>query len=102
VKVTLYDAFGVADGPYIVGPDGTFVLRSNDTHPNGVYRVVASYDRYLSSEASGITGSPGDVIGLPLTTLRAGDINGDGEINILDLTALSGNFGKTSPQAWGP
>lgn len=102
VEVTLFDSFGVADGPVVVGPDGTFVLRSNDMRPNNIYRVVAAYDRYLSAEASGITANPGDVIDLGLVTLRAGDINGDGKINILDMTALSGNFYKESPQGWVP
>ena len=102
VEVTLFDSYGVADGPVVVGPDGKFTLRSNDMRPNNVYRVVAAYDRYLSAEASGITANPGDVIDLGLVTLRAGDINGDGKVNILDLTALSGNFYKESPQGWVP
>ena len=100
VEVTLYDSFGVVDGPVVVGSDGAFRLTANDE--TEIYRVVAEYPRYLSSEAAGITGVSGTVLNLGLTTLRAGDLNGDGVINILDLTALAGNFNKTTPQAWAP
>jgi hypothetical protein len=100
VEVWLFDSFGHVDGPVVVGPDGTFKLIANDEAET--YRVVAEYDRYLSSEATGITGTNGTTVNLGLTTLRAGDINGDGVINILDLTALGGNFNKTSPQVWAP
>ena len=100
VEVSLFDTFGHVDGPVVVGPDGVFRLVANDE--TETYRVVAKYPRYLSVEAAGLTGVSGDVINLGLATLRAGDINGDGVINILDLTALAGNFNKTSPQAWAP
>jgi len=100
VEVTLYDSFSIVDGPVVVGSNGDFKLTANDE--TETYRVVAKYDRYLSSEASGLTGTSGSVVNFGLTTLRAGDINGDGVINILDLTALAGNFNKTSPQAWAP
>jgi hypothetical protein len=100
VEVTLYDSQGLVDGPVVVDSSGTFSLVADDE--SETYRVVAAYDRYLSAEASGLTGTGGTVIDLGLTTLRAGDINGDGVINILDLTALAGNFNKTSPQAWAP
>ena len=100
VAVTLYDSSGaVVDGPFIVGPDGAFLLHA--TNETEIYHVVAEYDRYLSAEATGITVQPGDVVNLGLVTLRAGDINGDGVINILDLTAVAGNFNKTSPQGNG-
>lgn len=94
VQVTLYDSNGVVDGPYIVASDGAFILKASNELET--YSVVAAYNRYLSAEAEGITAT----INLGLTTLRAGDINGDGVINILDLTALGGNFNKTSPVTW--
>ncbi|MFN2295307.1 MAG: cohesin domain-containing protein [Candidatus Promineifilaceae bacterium] len=100
VQVWLFDSFGHVDGPVEVGSDGTFTLVANDAAET--YRVVAEYDRYLSAEATDITGTNGTTVNLGLTTLRAGDINGDGVINILDLTALGGNFNKTSPQVWAP
>lgn len=100
VEVTLYDSQGLVDGPVVVDSTGIFSLMADDE--SETYRVVAAYDRYLSAEAAGLTGTGGTVINLGLTTLRAGDINGDGVINILDLTALAGNFNKTSPQAWAP
>ena len=99
VAVTLYDSNdAVVDGPFFVGPDGAFLLHANNE--NEIYHVVAEYDRYLSAEATVISVQPGFVVNLGLVTLRAGDINGDGVINILDLTAVAGNFNKTSPQVW--
>ena len=100
VAVTLYDTVGIADGPVIVGSDGAFTLKATDE--SETYRVVAQYDRYLDAEASGISGTGGYVIDLGLVTLRAGDIDGNGVIDILDLSALGGNFGKSSPQGWLP
>ena len=99
IAVTLFNSSGaVADGPDLVGPSGTFRLRAADV--TDTYRVEASYDRYLSAEVSGIVGAVGDEFDLGSASLRAGDINGDGVINMLDLSALAGNFNKTSPQEW--
>jgi hypothetical protein len=98
VQVSLFDSQGLVDGPVVVGSNGLFNFLANDEAET--YRVVAEYDRYLSAEAAGITGTNGTTVNLGLTMLRAGDINGDGEINIFDLTALGGNFGKISPQVW--
>mgnify|MGYP003573316526 FL=1 len=90
VAVTLYDSNDVVvDGPFFVGPDGAFLLHANNEEE--IYHVVAEYDRYLSAEATVITVEPGFVVNLGLVTLRAGDINGDGVINILDLTAVAGD-----------
>ena len=102
VAVSLFDSNGLVDGPFIVGADGKFLLHANNE--NEIYSVLAEYPRYLSAEATVITVEPGFVVNLGLVTLRAGDINGDGVINILDLTAVAGNFNKTSPQiwVWGP
>ena len=102
VAVSLFDSNGLVDGPFIVGPDGKFLLQANNEFE--IYSVLAEYPRYLSAEATVITVEPGFVVNLGLVTLRAGDINGDGVINILDLTAVAGNFNKTSPQiwVWGP
>ncbi len=100
VKVTLYDSGGIVDGPYTVTSNGAFILHASDE--TETYRVVARYDRYLSAEKTGITGAGGDVIDVGLATLRAGDINGDGVINVLDLSALGGNYNKVAPQAWVP
>lgn len=100
VEVTLYDSQGLVDGPVVVDSTGTFSLLADDE--TETYRVVAAYDRYLSSEKTGLQAASGTVNDIGKTTLRAGDINGDGVINILDLTALAGNFNKTSPQAWVP
>ena len=101
VVVVLQDNTGaVADGPVVIGSDGAFELQGL---AGSVYTVTASYDRYLGSEAAGVTSSiVGERINLGTTTLRAGDINGDGKINILDISGVAGNFSKQSPTAWTP
>jgi hypothetical protein len=100
VKVFLLDSSLIVDGPVTVGSDGAFSLQATDD--TKTYRILAKYDRYLSSEQTGLTGSAGTVVNVGLSTLRAGDINGDGVINIQDLSTLGGNFNKTSPQPWAP
>jgi hypothetical protein len=100
VQVSLYDSQGLVDGPMEVGSDGLFKFLANDE--TKTYRVVAEYDRYLPVQKTDITGINGMVVNLGPATLQAGDINGDGKINILDLTALGGNFGKENEQEWVP
>jgi hypothetical protein len=98
--VTLRDSGGGIVDQVVVGPDGSFNLISGDIADT--YSLEASHDRYLTALASGITGGAGDTINVGNTTLRAGDLNGDGVINILDITIVAGNFGKSSPIPWAP
>jgi hypothetical protein len=39
--------------------------------------------------------NPGEVLNLPELTLPFGDANGDGKIDILDLSIAASNFGAT-------
>jgi hypothetical protein len=100
-QVVLRDSAGaVVEGPINVESDGLFQFQGL---VGNVYSVEASYPRYLSAVATGITsGTVGEHVNLGMTTLRAGDINGDGVINILDISGVAGNFSKTSPQNWVP
>jgi hypothetical protein len=51
----------------------------------------------------GLTSSvPNDVILVGNGKLPAGDLTGDGTINIFDLTIVGGNFSKSAPQPWAP
>lgn len=100
VVVTLRDSGGVPVDQQVVAPDGAFSLNAGDAAET--YSVQAAYPRYLAAEATGITGSAGTTVDIGHATLRAGDLNGDGVINILDITAVAGNFNKTSPQPWAP
>lgn len=100
ITVILRDSSGTIVDQQVVGAAGAFSLTAGDV--SKTYRVEASYPRYLSVEATGITGSAGDTVNLGHATLPAGDLNDDGVINILDITIVAGNFGKSSPQSWGP
>ncbi|MGD8597555.1 MAG: cohesin domain-containing protein, partial [Anaerolineae bacterium] len=84
--VTLADSSGSTVDQQIVGPDGAFSLTAADV--SETYHVEASHPRYLTAQATGITAGVGDTINLGVTTLPAGDLNGDGAINILDITVV--------------
>jgi hypothetical protein len=101
VLVTLYDdTEGVLRDQVIVGPDGSFSLSGKI---DNLHTLTASYPRYLDLALSGITSpTPGDVVNVGHGTLPSGDVNGDGVINILDLSVVAGHFTKTSPQPWAP
>lgn len=100
VMVALKDAGGTTIDSTMVGGDGAFSFTGNTGE---TYSVAASYPRYLGIEQTGITSSVvGEVINLGTGRLPAGDINGDGLINILDISGVAGNYGKGSPEAWAP
>jgi hypothetical protein len=100
VLVELKDASGATIDSTVVGGDGAFSFTGNTGQ---TFSVVASYDRYLTIEQAGITSAiVGEVINLGTGILPMGDITGDGLINILDIAGMAGNFGKSSPEAWGP
>ncbi len=98
--VTLTDSIGAVVDQSVVGPDGAFSLISGDV--SDTYILYASHDRYLTARVVGITGDPGDTIFVGPTSLRSGDLNGDGVINILDISLVAGNYGKSAPIPWGP
>ncbi len=98
VLVELKDGGGATIDSTVVGGDGAFVFTGNTGE---TYSVVASHDRYLSIEQAGITSSiVGETIVLGTGRLPAGDINGDGAINILDISGVAGNYGKSAPETW--
>lgn len=100
IAVALRDSGGAIVDQEVVGPAGSFSLTAGDVAET--YSVEASYPRYLSARASGITGGAGATVDIGHATLPAGDLNGDGVINILDISTIAGNFLKTSPVSWGP
>jgi hypothetical protein len=100
VLVELKDSGGTTIDSTVVSDDGAFSFTGNTGE---TYSVVASYDRYLTIEQAGITSSVvGEVINLGTGRLPAGDINGDGLVNILDISGVAGNYGKSSPVLWMP
>ena len=50
---------------------------------------------YVSTLVSNIKGNPDVVVTIPALTLPFGDANGDGRIDIYDLSLAAGNFGNT-------
>lgn len=96
------DAIGVEvclDGGECVttGADGSFSFTAlaDESHT-----VTADFEAHLLSQSTGITGSVGDVVDIGETTLHAGDLNGDGVINILDLVMVGGHFNESQPVDW--
>jgi hypothetical protein len=79
-------------GPAYTDRNGSFTLSNL---PAGAYTLRAFYPGYLSSEkAISITATNPPVIDFATTTLRGGDIDGNNLINILDIGAITGRFGK--------
>jgi hypothetical protein len=74
--------------------DGTYTIESV---PPGTYTVRAYAPGYLVAERHGIQILPGHMISLPPLTLVGGDANGDGRIDLLDLTLVARNFGGCPP-----
>ena len=100
VVVTLIDQATGYPEPVTVEPSGAFQIQGRVNHQ---YDVVAEYDRFLSPLETGITsGVVGSTVDIGLATMPAGDLNGDGRVNILDISVVAGNFGKQEPVPWSP
>ncbi|MFN8499993.1 MAG: S8 family serine peptidase [Anaerolineae bacterium] len=64
----------------------------------GDYTITARHALYLDSQAAiTVDGSP--AVTLPGVTLMAGDVNGDGVIDLRDLVTLAANYGQSVPPA---
>ena len=79
------------------GVDGAFSFMALASE---VHTVTANFEGHLTVEATGITGSVGELVELGQGMLRAGDLNQDGTINILDLVTVGGNFDRSGPTGW--
>lgn len=74
--------------------DGSYSIESV---PPGTYTVQAYAPGYLVAERQGVQILPGHTISLPPLTLVGGDGNGDGRIDLLDLTLVARNYGLCPP-----
>lgn len=78
--------------------DGSFMLSADQT-------ITFEHSGYLSAQVdlrdhAAITQlAGGDTVSLGTIGLRVGDINGDNNINILDLTYIAGKYSTSDPQA---
>jgi hypothetical protein len=83
----------VAGGPSTTtAADGSYTVVVSA----GVRTLTFSHPSYLTKSVSA-TAVAGSTVTVAQQTLLAGDINGDGKVDILDLVALGAQFGSTSP-----
>lgn len=125
VTVRLWDADQVEVTSVTANPDGTFILMP----PPGDYTLVAKASGFLSYQGS-MTLAAGDQMEFPISSLLAGDVdgnevidqfdaltigmsyttstpeaadlNGDAVINFLDLERLAENYRQTGPTTGSP
>jgi hypothetical protein len=63
--------------------------------PSGTFDVLIDAPGYIPVRVPNVTINPGEMLTLPELTLPFGDANGDGRIDILDLSIAASNFGET-------
>jgi glucose/arabinose dehydrogenase len=80
----------------ITGADGVFGFTDA---PVGNYRMRLSALGHLSLTQDVAVTTPGQTIDLGTLTLRAGDTNGDGRIDLVDAAFIGANFNVTAPPA---
>jgi hypothetical protein len=99
--VTLYDQNGLF-GPTAVSFDAVTGAWSASVPVFGstTYDIVASHTLYLSNRLDGVSVTAGGSFAQTTTTLRGGDANNDGQIELGDLTCVGGAFGGP-PSACG-
>jgi len=70
--------------------DGSFVVPNV---PTGQYLVQAARAGYLSAQGYVTIAVAGETKTLPPITLIAGDLNGDGQVDLFDLVRMTVAFG---------
>lgn len=94
VTVRLWDVNQVEITSVIANPDGTFVL----TPPPGDYKLVAKAAGFLSYEGS-ITLAAGDQMEFPISSLLAGDVDGNDVIDQFDALTIGMSYTTSTPEA---
>ena len=74
------------------GADGRYSFSTT----GGSHSIKFTRDSYLWKSVT-VTAVAGSTTTVPTVTLLAGDINGDGVIDILDLSVVGSQFGSSSP-----
>lgn len=80
----------VGDASATTGSDGTYILQVEP----GTYTINISMPGYLAAHMTDVLLSSGDTLTVD-ATLLAGDVNGDGIVDIFDLTLVGMNYQKT-------
>ena len=79
-------------------PQGRFAIE----RPPGNFDLTVSAPGYLSLTIWDISLETDGVVDIPTVTLPFGDADGDGIINIFDLTVAARNYGQTTSGMWFP
>ena len=89
-------------GAHAIVGGQTFFAQENGafdaTVPMGNYEMEIRAPGYVSVRITGIRLGIGGEVTIPQLTLPFGDANGDGRIDIFDLSIAAGNFGATSKE----
>lgn len=94
-EVVAYNTGGGVVGTATTLADGSFELI---VPIGGTYLVQASYNGYLKAQKSSVY-VVGAAVDLGTTTILGGDVNGDNNVNILDIVTIISRYGTTG---WGP
>jgi hypothetical protein len=78
--------------------DGNFKF----TAPSGAFDIIIQAPGHIPVLIPNAQVSPGGALTVPELTLPFGDANGDGKIDILDLSVAANNFGETSQEVTLP
>jgi hypothetical protein len=78
--------------PAVTKPDGSYEVTGIISL--GQYVVAATMPGYLGAQGHSEIAAVGETKNLPTVTLLAGDLNGDGAVNLFDLVLLCSAFGK--------
>ena len=81
----------VGDEVYFLEADGRF----RAAIPSGVQDIYIRAPGYVPVLIPRARINPGELLTIPELTLPFGDANGDGRVDILDLSIAAGNFGDT-------
>ena len=91
---------GSSTGAHVIVGGQTFFAREDGsfdaTVPMGNYDMEIRAPGYVSVRITGIQLGIGGEVTIPELTLPFGDANGDGRIDIFDLSIAAGNFGATA------
>ena len=88
----------IGEATHFVAADGSFRVEA----AGGVRDIYIRAPGYLSAVIPAATINPGELLTIPELTLPFGDANGDGRIDILDLSIAAGNFGDTTRRMPAP
>ena len=88
----------IGEATHFVAADGSFRVEA----AGGVRDIYIRAPGYLSAVIPAATINPGELLTIPELTLPFGDANGDGRIDILDLSIAAGNFGDTTRRLPAP